>query len=320
METIKRLIIVLGINLMFVTALLFIPGSMHYRVWEKDAEKHYLEVIGGDGESYLNQPPKDTVRTVGYPLLLRGFQVVFGKLWFVVLLIFNGFLGVWLFHVFYQLKGRIAWMLVPLGTFTAYMPYVLTDTLFAALFVTAIWQLKSGRFWVHLILIALASLVRPSLAWFFVVIPAVMYFYEYKKRLIILSLPLVFLATSFSPIRNYINHGEWRHSTIMDRNVGVLYEGTDLPKYLYFIDTFKINCVEPHWAMWKTSPIINEYWPLIVAPFILINLGLWIRFVFRSLRGYVNWGDVVILAYIIGPSMFGAMLGRARLPVEWILL
>ena len=325
MNTLKRIAVVFAINITFVAILTLIPKSAYYHIWHKgeQTKEYYLNISWaptGDGNSYLNPPEKDMVRTVGYPLLLKGLQAAFPQQWFIALLIFHCFVGAWLFHVCFELIGKKARILLLLGTFTAYIPFVMTDMLFAALFVTAIWQLKDKkRFWVALILLSAASLVRPSLAWFFVIIPAVMYFYGYKIRMALIAMPLVFLATSPSAVRNYINHGKFVHTTILDRNIGELYKETELPKYLYFINTFKINCLEPHWGVYKTN--FTKYgWVVFTIPFYIINLWIWKWFIIRIWYRVVNWGDILLFAYIIGPSLFAPMLGRVRLPVEWILL
>ena len=51
-----------------------------------------------------------------------------------------------------------------------------------------------------------------------------------------------------------------------------------------------------------------------------VNSIIWIRFIYRIIKGRVNWAHVLIIAYFVGPSLFGSAGGRLRLPIEWMLL
>ncbi|KKL72848.1 hypothetical protein LCGC14_2080810 [marine sediment metagenome] len=320
----KRFFIVLVLNLIFVGILMNLPKSDFYHIWEqKNLIEYYTVTLQHtDGISYLNPPPKDMLRTIGYLLLLKGLRAALPVNWYIALILINCLLGAWLFHVIWKIvpNKKMAWLLVPLGSFTAYIHFIGTDILFAALFITSIWQAKEKRLWLHFLLLGAASIVRPSLAWFFLIEPAVLYFYGIKnKQILIASLFICFSVTQFNTVRNYVNHGQWTHSPVMRHNLNEIYGKTEYPKYLFLINTFKINYLESHWAMYKHK-FSKLSWACIAAPFVIINGILWVFFLHRIYRHQVNWGNMLILIYFVGPSMFGPTLGRIRLPIEWILL
>jgi hypothetical protein len=218
--------------------------------------------------------------------------------------------------------GRSAWVLFFLGSFTAYVPILYTDLLFAALFVTAIWQVK--RLWLHFILLALASVVRPSLAWFFLIEPFILYYYH--GRWMWWSVIVCFAVTSFSPIYNYVCYHTWTHSTVLkfNRESGEYYNGPS-----YFIKSFKANGLSGHWDY--IGAMFNKYkrdmgdkeasrlmWFANIIS-VVINLFIWLRFAIIQIKRR-NFAYILMIAYFIGPSLFGAAGARLRLPIEFMLL
>jgi len=298
--------LILILNLLYCTVLLNYPGSRYYHVWEKDVIELYSVSTSPDTSTYANPPEKDSLRTVGYPCLLK-IIMQFDN-WIFILLTFNCLIGTWFFYVVFQLIGPKAWILAFLGMFTLYTSMILTDLLFATIFVTAIWQVK--RLWLHFLLIGLASLIRPSLAWFFLIEPIVLYFNGYKGMILFYSLLIVFAVTAFSPIRNLINTGHWTHSTVMQYNLDNLYTG---PKY--FVTAFFDNYITGH-----ASYLLKRYALPFNLVLLIINALIWLRFAIRVIHGKINWGYVLILAYFVGPTLFGSAGPRIRLPIEWILL
>ena len=293
---------VLLINISYCALLLLYPGSGLYHVWEKDVIEHYSETVSPDTRTYVNIG-KDNLRTVCYPVFLNLIMRL--NNWVIVLIAINCLLSAWMFYIVYDMIGRRAWLLVFLGAFTIYTPMILTDLLFATLFVTSIWMIKK-RLWLHFVLLGIASLVRPSLAWFFLIEPIVLYGQGIRdKRLLIASLFIAFAVTSFNPIRNLINHGTWTHSTVLKYNLESFYTGP-----LYFIESFKSNCLDGHY-----SHLLSRYSTFLNGCIIALNGLIWLRFLHRW-----NWCNVILVAYFIGPSLFAAAGGRIRLPIEWILL
>jgi len=320
-------LIVLGINIIYVLILLYSPNSHWYHIWEHENQLEYCIKIPGfqDGGrnlgTYVNSPPKDLFRTIGYPAVLNFFNLF--KNPFLGLVFFNCFLSAWLFYVIRELIGKKAWYLVFLGMFTVMVIWVLTDILFAALFITSIWQLKRKRLWLHFLLLGIAALVRPSLAWFFVIEPFILYFYGYRKPIIVASFFIAFAVTQFSAVRNYYNHGIWTHSNVMDINISIL-KNSEFPKYLHIVDTFKINFLEGHPAIllksvYEKQGAIRWLAYLYALALVVINIGLWINFPLKVLAGKINFGDVLILAYFVGPTIFAPACARIRIPIEWIL-
>ncbi len=289
------------INLLYCTILVTHPRSRWYHIWDKDID-YITETISSDTGTYLEPGP---LRTIGYQYILKFNPAL--------ILIFNCLLGAWMFYVVYQLIGSRAFILVLLGAFTAHVPSFLTDLLFAAIFVTSIWQIK--RLWLHLLLLGVASLIRPSLAWFFLIEPIVLYFYGYRGRVLILAGVLCFVVTSFTPIRNLVLYDQWTHSTVLDHNIE-MFKASDLPKYLYLVNTFKINCLEGHPAL-----LHKQFYPWALGVnFLLIiaNIIIWISFLSRLKD--VNYGNLLMVIYFIIPSLFAPAAARIRLPIEWILL
>ena len=99
----------------------------------------------------------------------------------------------------------------------------------------------------------------------------------------------------------------------------------------YFIYSFRSNFLSGHYD--QIGRMFNRYkrdsgdlkssklmwWSNIMC--VLINTLIWLYFGLRfRLNKDLNWGNVVILLYFIGPSLFGAAGARLRLPVEFILL
>ena len=282
--------------------------------------EYYTQNISADTGSYLIDSPK---RTIGYSIILKLFMQFDNFL--VWILMFNCLLGAWLFYVVHQLIGWKAWILAGLGAFTAHVPILYTDLLFAAVFVTSIWQVK--RLWLHFLLLGIASVIRPSLAWFFLIEPFVLYFNGYNKKTSLMALPIVFILTSFNPIRNLVNHGIWTHSTVLKYNME---SGNYYDNPTYFVKSFKANYLSGHYdyigAMWNKykrdmgDKVKSNLMFYLNICCVLINFMIWIRFIIRVLQSKVNYGYVVMAAYFIGPTLFGAAGSRLRLPIEWILL
>jgi len=319
------------INLCYCVILLYTDSSEIHHINELTNDQiitHYNGNITTDTDSYANMPKHDTFRTVGYPYVLRFFML--SQNFILWMLVFNCLLATWLFYVVFQLIGKAAWVLAVLGAFTAYVPLLLADLLFAALFVTSIWQIKK-RLWLHFLLLGLASLVRPSLAWFFLIEPFVLYFNGYRGRILYYSAIIAFAVTSFNPIRNTINTGQWTHSTVLQYNMqSERYFGGRESVPQYFVKSLKDNYLSDHYKyignLFNKFKIENSgreasrlLYHLNFLCYI-INVMIWYRFGVRVLQRKVNFGYILILGYFIAPTLFSTAGARFRLPIEWILL
>ncbi len=316
-----KYIVVLLVNVLYCVVLLNHPGSEIYHIWERDVIQHYHTQISFDTKSYSDPPEGDMLRTIGYPTVLNFFMMF--RNWIIWILLFNCLVATWLFYVTFQMIGRATWLLFFLGAYTVYIPILYTDLLFAALFVTSIWQAQ--RLWLHFLLLGLAALVRPSLAWFFMIEPFVLYYYH--RRVMLWTAAVAFIVTAFNPIRNYINHGRFIHSNVMEYNMnsGQYYDGPT-----YFVKAFKANFLSGHYDF--AGAMFNKYkrdfgdkqasrlmWLLNITC-VLLNLMIWLRFAFKVYRKRVNWAYVLMIIYFAGPSLFGAAGARLRLPIEFMLL
>jgi len=311
-----RFIFILFINITYCLILLNHPKSEISNI-DGNVIDHYTENISKDTGSYLNP---GSFRTIGYGYILR--------LPFKSILILNCFLGAWLFYIVFDMIGRKAWLLAFLGAFTVYVPILYTDLLFATIFITAIWMIRKN-IWIHFLLLGIASLVRPSLAWFFLIEPVVLWYY--RKEFLWWSAVVVFVVTSFSPIRNYILYNTWTHSTVLRFNIeSDDYYGGRESTMQYFKDAFKANYLSGHYDY--AGAMYNKYkrdsgdkeasrimWVSNIIC-VLINLFIWLRFTIRILQRKVNWGNVIMVCYFVVPTLFGAAGARLRLPIEWMLL
>ena len=313
-------VIVFVISIAYIFILLYCPKSSIYLLHQDENAIERSIITGTDASSYINYPDKDSLRTVGYPYILKFFMLF--KNWVILLLIFNCAVASWMFYVTYQLIGAKAWIMLALGSFVLYTPFFLTDLLFASIFVTAMWQINK-RLWLHFLLLGVASLIRPSLQWFFIIEPAVLYFYGYRGKIVYLSFVIVFAATCFNSVRNFINHGIWVDSIVLHFNLTAdRYIGGAESKIMYAIKAFISNILGSHYNfmgfMFNQYP--NPPWRTISLVVLAINTGIWIRFGIRFLERKVNWGNILILIYFIGPTLLASNGGRMRLPIEWILL
>lgn len=288
--------VVFLVNILYVCVLLYTPSYIEH-----------AENINPDTQSYTNP---GLLRTVGYSYILKIDPVS--------ILFMNCALGTWMFFVVFQLIGKRAWILFALGSFTLYVPMLLPDMLFAVIFITSIWQMK--RLWLHFLLLGVASLFRPSLAWFFVIEPAVLYFYGYRGRILYLSPVIAFVATVFTPLRNLIIDGQFIHSSVLAYNMNAPeYYGGAESRIGYFYKAFKSNQLGSHF---NTIGLMYPEFPWKVTGYFIsiTNLLIWIRFAWRTATRQVNYGYVIIVAYFVIPTLFAATGGRLRLPIEWILL
>lgn len=328
----KQTLIILTINILYVVLLLNHPKSNIYKLHKK-SDTEILEQnnnFASDTDSYTNFDSNTPKRTVGYPYLIKAFQLFDN--WYLGFLMFNCALGAWMFYVAFSMIGKWAYLLACLGVFTAYVPFFYTDMLFAALFMSAIWMLKQKRILSHFVLLGIASLVRPSLAWFFIIEPLVLYAYGYRGWIVYCSVIICFLVTSFSPTRNYVKFGRFIHSDILEHNQKTItpyfYSGSD-NKVVFFMKSFKSTAFAPHYEfigilfnrykrdLAQRKKSILMWWLNIVG--VIGYFVIWCRFGYRVLRKQVNWDNALIVAYFIAPTLFAIAGGRLRLPIEFLL-
>jgi len=317
-----RYVVIFLINLLFCVILINRKDSALFNIGQMtnlEVIDHYQKNIVADTRTYTNMPKDDMFRTVGYPLILKLFLK--SDNFILLLLLFNCLIGTWFFYVLYQMIGRKAWIFFALGGIISYIPLILTDLLFATIFVTAIWQIKK-RLWLHFLLIGIASLIRPSLAFFFLIEPFVLYFYGYRGSYPVLGFIIIFLVTSFSPIRNYVNHGIFTHSTVLHLNMTHdKYIAGANSKIGYMIKAFIANNLGSHWSFIGLvfSKYPNPPWLKLNYIGAFFNGIIWGRFLWNVYQRRVNYGNVLILIYFIGPALLAANGARMRLPIEWIL-
>ena len=277
-----------------------------------------LVTAKSDTLDYLDPLSSIQLRTIGYPFFLSMFTWM--NNWHIAVMLVQAIVSTWMFYVVYDMIGNKAWILVILGAFTMYVPSFLTDLLFAAVFVTSIWQIKK-RLWLHFLLLGVAALIRPSLAWFFLIEPIILYYQGYRGNILFYSLVIVFLITSISPVLNYINGNGFIHSDVLHYNMNndKDYFGGSENKLLYFYQAFKGNILGAHYN--SIHLYFEQYpWKKIGYVISFINGLIWIRFLIRIKNRKINFGYILIVIYFVLPTLFGSTGGRLRLPIEWILL
>jgi len=318
-----KYVCVLILNILYCVMLLYHPKSFLYVIHEDPTEViiYKCAIISGDAASYTDPPTKDNFRTIGYPYIL-DFLMMFNN-WFILLLLLNCIAATWLFYVVYQMIGNKAWILVFLGTFTLHIPFILTDLLFASIFVTAIWQTKK-RLWLHFLLLGVASLIRPSLQWYFIIEPFTLYFYGYRGKILYYSFFMVFAATSFNSFRNVINHGQFAHSTVLKYNINAdAYFGSVIDNGVikYIFHSCVSNLFDTHIKLLRLffPNRTSNLWVVIPYVYIGMNMLIWLRYSILFIQRKVNYGNVLIILYFMAPAIFAANGGRMRLPFEWML-
>jgi len=307
-KTIPIFFIVLSLTLLYVS---LIPN---------------IVVVAEDTGDYMETArnlSQTLYRPIGFPLLLR-LGLILGNLKYIVII--HAFMCAVIFQVIYTLtKSKwIIWILLAFGAYWIYVPYMLSDLSFAFFVIVSYYCLVKKRFELHFLFIGLASLFKPTLAWFFIAEPFIIWFKYKDLKLAVYAFFMVFIFTSFTPMKNFFEHGIWTHSQILKLSINEYYFAQADNKILYMIYSLFSNGVSTHWNSFFSIYGIfkgDTLWiNLVNWMFAGIYFVIWLRFIIGSLMDK-KYFELIFVAYFVAPTIFcHAGGGRWRLPFEFLLL
>jgi hypothetical protein len=188
----------------------------------------------------------DVRRTVGYPFFLAAAMRAFGEHWVTAVLVLQCLLAGLAYVAAFDLavllfpdRPRAPWLAVLLlvlsGAFLVTPPALLSDLPFAALFTVGTWLGIAGMarrrtWWVaaHLVVLAAAAQVRPTLVFYPIVDAALLWAIarrfgvspeRWARVAVGLSFAVLTAAGLAPTARNAVNHGYFRPSDVPDVNL-----------------------------------------------------------------------------------------------------
>ena len=214
--------------------------------------------------SYKNMP--DYHRTIGYPFIIAILKIISAKYWYILLAIFQTFIGALIYPVSYSIGKiflpksdkiifyAIIFMMLMGGYFTKSL-YVLSDLTFAVFFLSGVYfsllstTKREGFFNIifGFFLITFAALIRPVLilypiVHFLILLYVSKYYKTWKfpktKLKVILSALLLILTINISSFRVYHYYKNISPTDILGINLfdytvkNVMIKENQLPKYL----------------------------------------------------------------------------------------
>lgn len=332
MRIFKLFFLILIINILYVTVLFYHPKSTMYHL-NKQSDEVIIETldkrISDDSNTYIEYT-EDGIRTIGYPLIIKAVRIVFPNNWLIFLIFFQCIASAIIYCIIFDfLKNK--WAIIPLillGTYIVYVPYIMTEIFFSLFFILSVYFIKKN-IWFHFIFLGIASLIRPSLAWIFIVEPFILFFYGKPKWVIYLSVPLSFIATSYNRFRNLKYNGKFIHSTVLMYNYKSESYFNGSNKFIYPIKAFIGNGLSGHYDFagnffkvykrdfgYRKKSILMWFSNIIC---VIINSLVWLRFIYLIYAKKINWGNVILVLYIILPTLLGSAGARLRIPIEFLL-
>lgn len=272
-----------------------------------------------------------SIRPIGYPALIR--LAMLAKDWYTIIIIIQLLMFAGIMQAVYAIRKQ-KYVIVALllsGAYICYIPFVLSDLAFSFFVVLSYLSLIRKKLAWHIILIGIASLIRPTVAYFFVIEPFLVWFIFRDKKLAMLSFFLCFIATSFSPIKNLIDNGHFQHTTILDMQMDKYWGGAENKLFYPFYSVFSNSC-SAHWdnlfkifGMYKrdisgmTSLNANAFAIVIHYLFIAVYLILYPIYIFRSLKNR-DWVSLLWVAYFTATCVSCHTIGgRHRLSFEFLI-
>ena len=267
-------------------------------------------------------------RPVGYPLVISAAKLTSN--YYLTLTIIQLIMFAWIMQVIYWIRGKIYVVVLLLisGAYLVYIPYVLSDLTFSFFVVASFYALHKKNLAWHIILIGIASVVRPTLAYFFIVEPFLVYFTFRDKKLAIYSLFLCFAATSISPLKNLIEHGQFIHTNILNFQANEYLLKSSHPLLYPFYSMFS-NSVSMHW--YETFRIFglykvdfsylngNIFVYILNYAFIAFYCGAHVMYLIRVVRTK-DWVSLLWVGYFTGTgSLCHTIGGRHRLSFEFLI-
>jgi len=280
----------------------------------------------GDTQSYIEISKSwDTLlRPIGYPILIRLSEFIDGYKFVILLQVLMCAIIFQVVHTITQSRFAII-ALVLTGTYILYVPYLLSDLSFAFFIILAYYYMREGTLGLHFLFLGIASLFKPTLAWFFIAEPFIMWFKFKDTGLMIYSFFMCFIVTSFMPMKNFFEHGVWTHSQILKVSINEYYFSNANNKILYMVYSLFSNAVSTHWNSFFSifgfqKGVTKELWfNLINWIFALFYSVIWIRFIISSFYNK-TFSKLLFVMYFMAPTIFcHSGGGRWRLPFEFLL-
>jgi hypothetical protein len=268
---------------------------------------------------------------IGYPFLIRVGNIFGGYYHFLIMLQLIMF--AFIMQAVYWIRERIYVLVFLLisGAYFVYIPYIMSDLTFSFFVVWSYYALIKKKLGWHIALIGLASLFRPTVAYFFVVEPFLVWFTFRSKKLAIWSFFLCFLATSFSPLKNLIDNGHFMHSTVLGRQYDIYLMKSKHP-FLYPLYSIFSNSFSTHWfntfrifGLYKrdigeATQLKGSNLVLVVHYIFLVFYAVFYPiFLVRTVRSR-NWVALLWVLYFTSTCVFcHALGGRHRLSFEFLI-
>jgi hypothetical protein len=303
----------------FSVALLFWVILPNYVVMESDS---------GDYFKTAHDLHDTTWRTLFYPLIIRILNYNYE-----LITLFGAFVAAGCFYFVYLLsKNPVTVILMALfGVYLLYIPYVMTDLLFGFFMIGAYYFLREKKLIWHFVMLTGAVITRPSLAWWFLIEPILVYLVYRDRKTALWSLLICFLICQINPLKNLIDNGRYIHSIGLGINLNDFLTSTN--KLSYIATSLKSHLFPTHWNVffetiglykrdiWVHGHLLQKSFGVFLLNYLFYFLYfvLYARFIVNSIlkKDYFNllWID-----YFVGQSLIvHTMASRMRLPWEFIL-
>jgi hypothetical protein len=190
----------------------------------------------------------DTSRLpIGYPFLI--YLARFTSDFYTAMTILQLFLFASIMHAIYLIRQKVYVLILVIisGAYLVYIPFIMSDLTFSFFVVWSYYALIKKHLAWHIVLIGCASLIRPTVAYFFVIEPFLVWLIFKDRKLAIYSFFLCYLATCFNPIKNLIDTGHYMQSVILKTQFDKYLLASSCPHYLYPFYSIASNSFSTHW-------------------------------------------------------------------------
>lgn len=271
----------------------------------------------------------DTIwRTFFYPLIIRILNYNYE-----LITLFGAFVAAGSFYFVYLLSKNI-WTVVLMaffGVYFLYIPYIMTDLLFGFFMIGAYYFLREKKLAWHFVMLTFAIITRPSLAWWFVIEPVLVYLIFRDKKTALWSLLICFVICQINPLKNLIDNGRYIHSIGLGINLNDFLISTG--KLPYIIESLKSHLFPTHWNVffesigyykrdiWIHGRLLKASFGVFLLNYLFYFLYaiLYIRLIVKVIREK-DYFKMIWIGYFVGQTLIvHTMASRMRLPFEFIL-
>lgn len=218
-------------------------------------------------------------------------------------------------------------MMIIFGAYWLYVPFIMTDLICGFFLVSAYYFLKKKDLLAHLVFIFLACITRPSMAWFFIPEPILVWLTFRDRRKVVISFLFVLVFTQLNSLKNLYDMGRYMQNNSWDYNMN-LFLNCD-SKILFMLKSLKAHLFGTHWNMFfetigyykrDISFLKGSNWVLAVDMFFYFIYAIFYLITFVHIIKKRDWFNIIWLSYFIGETVYVWTMGpRMRLPFEFIL-